>query len=324
MTWPAHLPDAPAAAARLGCATTFPLDGPVLLGEGPETGLSVWVATGYETWISIGSITRHNPPDDRTVVVCRDDDKPQSDKDKSFSKKFTEWCSKCQLVVVATPWAIRRHDKSDFNDTIKEGGIEAVQARIDVTLLPDWTPPTRHSIAEARSILKSGISGFIETAIAHDEKRTAATLTAKADLTTAADFPEAEIARIEALASWRAACTEARRLAKVRPVTDESQAAAEAATEAAKVARELYSDAIEAASESRSDVDAIKRRIAQEANAVGMAKAGTPPVSAIRIDVGGGKSTAARFAGGEVASRSRLRCLRYSWRCLHGPIVIAT
>src|SRR4051812_28687494 len=35
-----------------------PATGPLLIGEGPETGLSPWAATEFETWISLGSLSK--------------------------------------------------------------------------------------------------------------------------------------------------------------------------------------------------------------------------------------------------------------------------
>src|SRR4051812_22000478 len=51
-----------------------PADGPLLLVEGPETGLSVWRATDCEVWCSIGPLTRHRPSPGRRCIICRDDD----------------------------------------------------------------------------------------------------------------------------------------------------------------------------------------------------------------------------------------------------------
>jgi hypothetical protein len=103
-----------------------PAAGPVLLAEGPETGLSVWTSTRHETWLSIGPITRHVPPVGRRVVVCRDDDAD----DEPLDKTLAAWREAGADITVATPWPERRRDKSDFNDLIQTGGAEAVRARI--------------------------------------------------------------------------------------------------------------------------------------------------------------------------------------------------
>ncbi|OYV35121.1 MAG: hypothetical protein B7Z80_19310 [Rhodospirillales bacterium 20-64-7] len=110
-------------------------DGPLMLAEGPETGLSVWTATGAETWLSTGGIIRHEPPPGRRVVICRDDDKPESPSDRALSRTLRSWRATGVDIVVATPWAGQRGDKTDFNDTMKAGGAEAVRARIDAALL---------------------------------------------------------------------------------------------------------------------------------------------------------------------------------------------
>ena len=103
-----------------------PADGPLLTAEGPETGLSVWAATGAETRLSIGPIIRHEPPIGRPVVVCRDDDAA----DEPLNKALAAWRGTGADVTVATPWPERRRDKTDFNDVIQAGGAEAVRARI--------------------------------------------------------------------------------------------------------------------------------------------------------------------------------------------------
>ena len=57
---------------------------PLLLAEGPETGLAIWTATNHETWIALGSIGNNVPPAGRIVVACRDDDAVQAPADKKL------------------------------------------------------------------------------------------------------------------------------------------------------------------------------------------------------------------------------------------------
>ena len=106
-----------------GCAVRLPgpADKPLLLAEGPETGLSVWAATGYETWVSLGAVGKLTPPQGRRLVICRDDDAPQSPADKALSRTVTEWRKQGINATIATPWHERRGDGSDFNDVIKDG-----------------------------------------------------------------------------------------------------------------------------------------------------------------------------------------------------------
>ena len=107
---------------------------PLLLAEGPETGLALWTATGCETWIVAGSLARFTPPADRLVVVCRDDDAHGSPADRLFAATCERWRGEGLSVVVASPWAEPRGDKSDFNDVLQEQGSDAVRARIEAVL----------------------------------------------------------------------------------------------------------------------------------------------------------------------------------------------
>jgi putative DNA primase/helicase len=119
-----------------------PADGPLLIVEGPETGLSVWVATGYETWIALGGMAKVALRPGRRIVICRDDDKPHSASDKAITKALGQWLAAKIDVVVATPWAERRGE-GDFNDVIRDHGIAAVRTRIGTALNPGPPPNLR-------------------------------------------------------------------------------------------------------------------------------------------------------------------------------------
>jgi putative DNA primase/helicase len=109
-------------------------DGPVLLAEGPETGLSVWAATGLETWIALGSMKRLQPPAGRRIVVCRDDDVRYSPAERAVTGAMHDWKLAGLDIVGVTPWRIRRHDGSDFNDAIREQGAGAIRDAINRAL----------------------------------------------------------------------------------------------------------------------------------------------------------------------------------------------
>jgi DNA invertase Pin-like site-specific DNA recombinase len=66
---------------------------PLLLAEGPENGLSVWAATGFETWLVFGvsMFAKAKLPTDRPIVLCRDDDRQHSPADKAVRKAVLEW-----------------------------------------------------------------------------------------------------------------------------------------------------------------------------------------------------------------------------------------
>jgi hypothetical protein len=100
--------------------------GPRLLAEGLETALSLWVATGFETYAAVGSNNRHNPPLNWPSILCIDDDPT----DNALIAKITEWMEAGANILVATPWPERRRDKSDFNDVLCQAGLAAVQARV--------------------------------------------------------------------------------------------------------------------------------------------------------------------------------------------------
>jgi phage/plasmid primase-like uncharacterized protein len=127
-----------------------PIDGPLLLAEGPETGLSVWRSTGSETWIALGSMARMTPPMRRPVVVCADDD-PLTHPDprkvaaaQALAQAVRAWRSAGAWLVVATPNAARRQDKSDFNDLLRARGLSAVRGRINEALAELAAERRRH------------------------------------------------------------------------------------------------------------------------------------------------------------------------------------
>jgi len=108
--------------------------GPVILAEGPETGLSVWAATGYETRIALGSMSKLSPPAGRRAVLALDDDKADAPSRRALRTAQREWRETGRDVVEAHPWETRRGDKSDFNDVIRQAGPVAVRARINLVV----------------------------------------------------------------------------------------------------------------------------------------------------------------------------------------------
>ena len=269
-----------------------PADGPLLLAEGPETALSLWSATGYEVWASIGPITRHVPPLGRRVVVCRDDSKLQSSIDQGLKRNLTRWTNSGADVVVATPWAVRRNDESDFNNVIQEGGVEAVRTRIAAALEPPHNPVHRVTVEEGRSATKKAASRFYQVLRLYDARLRSLTSAARAELTANAPFAPEVIASRQARASARAASLEARALKRVRRATAEIIAAAETAEHTAKIAREEARQASAKAKDFRGETAKIQEEIRKQARAKALEQAGPSPVHGIRVDVGTGKSTA--------------------------------
>ena len=100
---------------------------PLLVAEGPETGLSAWATTGYETWVCLGGIARLTPPMGRRLVICRDDDPQWSPVDRKHRNTVKTWRQQGIDLAVVTPWPERRHNKTDLNDTLKDRGADAYE-----------------------------------------------------------------------------------------------------------------------------------------------------------------------------------------------------
>jgi hypothetical protein len=135
----------------------------------PETGLSVWAATGHETHIAFGALSRHpQPPLGRRVALCRDDDAIHSPADQAVKRLVSRWRRAGVDVVLATPWAVRRGDRSDFNKVIQASGAEDVRARIATALSPDPNEPVqRVPIEEARDICAEAVDWFFASVLAY-------------------------------------------------------------------------------------------------------------------------------------------------------------
>lgn len=146
--------------------------GPLLVAEGPETGLSAWRATGAETWVSLGTMAKAELPLGRRVVVAADDDprRPIDGKPANAAKQLRQavarWRKAGVDLVVAYPWKDRRGDKSDFNDVMKAQGIEAVRARIEAALNPPAPAVARVTVEQARAELAAKVGAFMAAAAA--------------------------------------------------------------------------------------------------------------------------------------------------------------
>jgi hypothetical protein len=163
------------AAVRLPGAST----GPLLLCEGPETGLSLWRATGHEVWIALGKVAKLTPPAGRVLVVCRDDDRkkkpgtPGRSNDEQHRDMIAAWKEAGLEPLTVLPWPDRRNDGSDFNDVLIAFGLDAVRHRIELAVPPDLPPeyplPTM-PLREAREALKAPVAGFFREALEWGER----------------------------------------------------------------------------------------------------------------------------------------------------------
>ena len=135
-------------------------EGPLLLAEGPETGLSVWAATGHETWVALGGMAGMTLPANRRVVACRDDDPKHSPGDRKMVRAVEAWRAAGHQIAVATPWPSRAYDKTDFNDTLQRQGSAGVRRRVEAALQPGGTSPARLPIKQVREQLRPAVAGF--------------------------------------------------------------------------------------------------------------------------------------------------------------------
>ncbi len=152
-----------------GAAIRLPglTDAPLLLAEGPETGLSAWAATGYETWVALGRISdKLVLPKGRQIIILHDDDKPQAPSKDPTQRALTAWREGGLDVRSAWPWETRRQDGSDFNDLLNADGPEAVRSRIDLCTNPG--PAEARNVFDlntARQSLDTLVAAFMEAVL---------------------------------------------------------------------------------------------------------------------------------------------------------------
>ena len=110
--------------------------GPVLLAEGPETALSLWTVTGYETRALLGGFGgSYAFPKDRTLLLCHDADPADSPAAKTRATFFESLSTEGHDVRSVAPpgsgppgW--------DFNDVLQAStlGASAIRDAVDDAL----------------------------------------------------------------------------------------------------------------------------------------------------------------------------------------------
>ena len=108
-------------------AVRLPGTQPLVLAEGVETALSIWQATGQETWACLGisNIASAPVPEKATVIVARDGDARESKADRQIWKTIQTLQADGIEVSVAMP-----PEGKDFNDLLQHQGGDAVRALI--------------------------------------------------------------------------------------------------------------------------------------------------------------------------------------------------
>jgi len=144
--------------------------GPLCIAEGPETALSVWLATGFETWAVFGSgqFQTAPVPTGRKVVFCPDRDAPDSPAAQAFQKALKIHAERRVQVWIAE--APEGEDSADdLNDTLQRAGVSEVAEAI-ANAKPLQPPekgeplPILPSVTETRTALNEALSGFWHTA----------------------------------------------------------------------------------------------------------------------------------------------------------------
>lgn len=108
-------------------AVRLPGAPPIILAEGVETALSLWQATGQETWACLGisNIGSAPVPEGADVIVARDGDPAGSRADNKIKRAVAKLRSRGFSVAVAAP-----PEGKDFNDLLRSDGEEAVRAMV--------------------------------------------------------------------------------------------------------------------------------------------------------------------------------------------------
>jgi P4 family phage/plasmid primase-like protien len=121
-------------------AVRLPGSTPLVVCEGVETALSIWQATGRETWACLGiaNIFRAPVPEGVPVIIARDGDEPGTKADRQIGTATTRLVQRGHAAAVATPPLGK-----DFNDVLVEHGNDAVRNLIDGAVsIADHAPPT--------------------------------------------------------------------------------------------------------------------------------------------------------------------------------------
>ena len=110
----------------------------LILAEGPESALSIWQATGCETWAVFGvsGWARAPLPPDRPVILAPDRDAPTGPAGRAFARAVCHHLEAgAALRIAEAPEP--EGSKKDLNDTHMRAGDSAVRAAIAAAIPPD-------------------------------------------------------------------------------------------------------------------------------------------------------------------------------------------
>lgn len=130
----------------------------LFIAESPEAALTIWQATGAETWATLGAgrfkVATDQAPLGRKVILCPDQDAPDSPAAIAYSKARDSLAQRHpDLWEAATPTP--EGSKHDLNDTLQASGTEAVsdalKAAFRVSKIDRAPDPTYPPITEDRA-----------------------------------------------------------------------------------------------------------------------------------------------------------------------------
>lgn len=101
---------------------------PLAVCEGPEDALTIWAATGLETWASIGAGANIEAPPGRLILHCRDNDAEGSPAFKTAEQTAGKWLKGRHAVV--TVWAKGATQHKDANALLLAEGEGAVRRAV--------------------------------------------------------------------------------------------------------------------------------------------------------------------------------------------------
>jgi hypothetical protein len=133
--------------------------------ESVEAGASVWQITGQETDIILGvGNLRHAFRKDCVNAVCLDDDARGSAAWKQANKAIRMARAAGHVVLIVNTWQVRRGDKSDLNDILRQSGPEGpslLRQRLSVSLYPEAPRRKRLKPTDAVKQVRAAATDFM-------------------------------------------------------------------------------------------------------------------------------------------------------------------
>ena len=136
--------------------------------ESIEAGASVWQITGQETDIILGvGYLRHAFRKDCANVVALDDDARGSAAWKQANRAIRAARAAGHVVLIVNTWQVRRGDKTDLNDILRQSGPEGpalLRQRLSASLYPEAPRRKRLKPPDAIKQVRAAATDFMQIA----------------------------------------------------------------------------------------------------------------------------------------------------------------